>query len=313
MGDGRQASHWRDNDLSGTLMGMMDPTLDTGQTFEITYADKWALDLIGYDIDLTGSTAMIDNVTENATYGARVTGIASIGITFDEAVSGFDISDILLLRDSQQVSLSGATLVNSGDDIHFTLQNLVEETSYIGGQGVLWGLHDYELRLVADGSGVTDMWGNALADDASETWASRIRRGDLSGDGVLNVEDINPFVLALTNISGYQAAYPDIWGSHVGDYDGNDTINTEDMNPFVADLYSTGDNQNPGESLMGSGSGLSGSEIASYIMRMAVAVTAGQVDILSLVKSEQPFDTSLIDGAEVAGEGELTAVDILAA
>jgi hypothetical protein len=49
QGDGRQASHWKDNDLTSTLIGMMDPTLAFGQTLSITSADTQALDLIGWD------------------------------------------------------------------------------------------------------------------------------------------------------------------------------------------------------------------------------------------------------------------------
>jgi len=49
-GDGRQASHWRDNDLSGSLIGILDPTLAVGQQWDISDADWRALDLIGWDI-----------------------------------------------------------------------------------------------------------------------------------------------------------------------------------------------------------------------------------------------------------------------
>ena len=49
-GDGRQASHWKDNNLTGTLIGILDPTLSFGVEFPITFADVRALDLIGYDI-----------------------------------------------------------------------------------------------------------------------------------------------------------------------------------------------------------------------------------------------------------------------
>ena len=49
-GDGRQASHWKDNDLSGLLIGMMDPTLSYGQMFPLTDSDLRSLDLIGYEI-----------------------------------------------------------------------------------------------------------------------------------------------------------------------------------------------------------------------------------------------------------------------
>lgn len=50
-GDGRQASHWKDNSLPGNpLIGGMDPTIDFGQIFTLSRADLRAFDLIGYDI-----------------------------------------------------------------------------------------------------------------------------------------------------------------------------------------------------------------------------------------------------------------------
>ena len=58
-GDGRQASHWKDNNLTGTLIGMMDPSLDFEQTFTITDSDLRALDLIGYDIVVPEPAALI--------------------------------------------------------------------------------------------------------------------------------------------------------------------------------------------------------------------------------------------------------------
>lgn len=48
--DGRQASHWKDNDLTGILIGLMDPTLAFGTAIGIGEADLRALDLIGYDV-----------------------------------------------------------------------------------------------------------------------------------------------------------------------------------------------------------------------------------------------------------------------
>jgi hypothetical protein len=49
-GDGRQASHWKDNNITQMLIGMMDPTLSRGEVWAITDSDVRALDLIGYDI-----------------------------------------------------------------------------------------------------------------------------------------------------------------------------------------------------------------------------------------------------------------------
>lgn len=49
-GDGRQASHWKDDQLTGTLLGVLDPTLGDAQVFPITPADLVAFDLIGWDL-----------------------------------------------------------------------------------------------------------------------------------------------------------------------------------------------------------------------------------------------------------------------
>lgn len=49
-GDGRQASHWKDNGLSGVLIGSMDPTIAPQQVFLPSGADLRAFDLIGWDI-----------------------------------------------------------------------------------------------------------------------------------------------------------------------------------------------------------------------------------------------------------------------
>jgi hypothetical protein len=48
-GDGRQASHWKDDDITGIHVGIMDPTLSFGLAFGLTDADIRALDLIGWD------------------------------------------------------------------------------------------------------------------------------------------------------------------------------------------------------------------------------------------------------------------------
>jgi hypothetical protein len=48
--DGRQASHWKADELTSTFIGLMDPTLSTGQFYGPQNSDFRALDLIGYDI-----------------------------------------------------------------------------------------------------------------------------------------------------------------------------------------------------------------------------------------------------------------------
>jgi len=51
LGDGRQASHWKDDNLTGIHIGLMDPSLARAQIFDITPADIRALDLIGWDYE----------------------------------------------------------------------------------------------------------------------------------------------------------------------------------------------------------------------------------------------------------------------
>ena len=58
-GDGRQASHWKDDVLLGRYVGIMDPTLAAATVEPITAADRRAVDLIGYDVvpaSLCGAT-----------------------------------------------------------------------------------------------------------------------------------------------------------------------------------------------------------------------------------------------------------------
>jgi hypothetical protein len=49
-GDGRQASHWKDDDLSGQRIGIMDPTLPAGKRAAITVKDLGAIDSFGYTL-----------------------------------------------------------------------------------------------------------------------------------------------------------------------------------------------------------------------------------------------------------------------
>ena len=50
-GDGRQSSHWRDDQLSGVYVGIMDPNISQGIRRQITNNDTIALDSFGYNLD----------------------------------------------------------------------------------------------------------------------------------------------------------------------------------------------------------------------------------------------------------------------
>lgn len=49
-GDQRQASHWKDDQLLGPRIGIMDPTLGAGEVWDVSDADLRAFELIGYNL-----------------------------------------------------------------------------------------------------------------------------------------------------------------------------------------------------------------------------------------------------------------------
>ena len=57
--------------------------------------------------------------------------------------------------------------------------------------------------------------------------------GDMNCDGAVNFDDINPFVLALSDPPGWHAAYPDC-NLLNGDVNGDGAVDFQDINPFVA-------------------------------------------------------------------------------
>ena len=64
--------------------------------------------------------------------------------------------------------------------------------------------------------------------------------GDLNWDGIVNNQDINPFVLALTNLPGWQGQYPGKDVIDVGDINGDGYFDNQDINPFIGLLTGGG-------------------------------------------------------------------------
>jgi probable HAF family extracellular repeat protein len=63
--------------------------------------------------------------------------------------------------------------------------------------------------------------------------------GDLNCDGVVNNFDIDPFVLALSDPSGYAAAFPSC-DVNLADMNGDGVVNNFDIDPFVACISGAG-------------------------------------------------------------------------
>ncbi len=110
--------------------------------------------------DYVPPTADIVDVTPDP----RVNGVASIEVVFSESVVGLDLADFSLTRDGLPVDLAGARLTLTLDGA--VIAGLNARTRPVG---------EYTLTLVAEGSEITDGSGNALLEDASDTWTRRNR------------------------------------------------------------------------------------------------------------------------------------------
>ncbi|MEW6249688.1 MAG: hypothetical protein AB1716_03515, partial [Planctomycetota bacterium] len=99
-----------------------------------------------------------------------------------------------------------------------------------------WGDYSYTTLDPVDS---VSLWTIQEYVHGTNIWGTYVARlgfsllGDLNCDGFLNLSDINPFVLALTDPAGYTARYPDCDRMNA-DCNGDGLIDFNDVNPFVA-------------------------------------------------------------------------------
>jgi DNA-binding beta-propeller fold protein YncE len=94
--------------------------------------------------------------------------------------------------------------------------------------GSLAVIHNYMASPTSSGPILTGLAGPL--NFANFAWNAL---GDLNCDGVVNFDDINPFVVALSDPAAYQAAYPSC-NIMNGDCNGDGFVDFDDINPFVA-------------------------------------------------------------------------------
>jgi 6-phosphogluconolactonase (cycloisomerase 2 family) len=156
--------------------------------------------LVGHGTDATLRSATIDFETGGLTY---------TGYMFDVGLQG-TLGDV-------------ATL----DDLVFVTDNSTADDNKMG---------IYSFTLNPNGSFTHNgpiVSTEGIAPRSIAVWKPRILLGDLNCDGQVNFGDINPFVLALTDLGAYEALYP---GCPFGnrDINGDGQFNFGDINPFVA-------------------------------------------------------------------------------
>jgi 6-phosphogluconolactonase (cycloisomerase 2 family) len=116
----------------------------------------------------------------------RTTGVDSITIQFDEVVSGFDITDLKLTQDGNDIALSAENLTTE-DNQTWVLSGLTQLTGTVG---------TYTLTLSETNSGIVDGAGNALNSGAMEDW---VVEDPTSGGG--GNEDTTPPTVDIIDVS----------------------------------------------------------------------------------------------------------------
>ena len=61
--------------------------------------------------------------------------------------------------------------------------------------------------------------------------------GDANGDGILNFDDLDPFVLALFDPAAYALAFPNVDPNFVMDFNCDGSLTFDDLDPFVNKLF----------------------------------------------------------------------------
>jgi hypothetical protein len=91
---------------------------------------------------------------------------------------------------------------------------------------------DPDIAVAPDGSPHIAYFDATNLDLMYAWWDSSVYTGDLNCSGCVGFDDINPFVLALTNPAGYQQAFPNC-NIMNGDINHDGRVNFGDINPFV--------------------------------------------------------------------------------
>lgn len=192
------------------------------------------------DITVNGVGTHTGDITAGAAYGGTISiaGTYAGDMSFTPSLSG-TVTFLGSLSGSLKVDgqLSGQVRIN-GSLVNGAQTNDVWITTSIAPGGAV--VVDY------DGWQPNDNWASGAVVRVGDTaytcdnWAAPVYeitecRGDMNNDGVVSFLDINPFVLALSDPTGYASQYPGLGGSMAwhGDIDCDGAFGLGDINPFV--------------------------------------------------------------------------------
>lgn len=82
-GDGQQASHWKDDELTGVYIGLMDPNIAFGMRGQLTQNDLDAFNMMGYDI-VSSSSCSESEPNQTSTQASQLSLPGSCGGNVDD-------------------------------------------------------------------------------------------------------------------------------------------------------------------------------------------------------------------------------------
>lgn len=120
--------------------------------------------------------------------------------------------------------------------------NYIDSFSYAGTGGYLSRVNVSGNAGGAGGSGALlgNDGANGVSGSPGNAQLNQVMLGDFNHDGVVNTEDINPFILALTDSYTYITVMYSADQYRRVDPNMDGSINTEDINPFIAHLTGGG-------------------------------------------------------------------------
>lgn len=109
------------------------------------------------------------------------------------------------------------------------------ETLDLAALGLAPGVYSLMVSVVDETPWVRDEIARAVYLTDRRSWTIEVTGslGDMNCDGLVDNDDIDPFVLALVNPAGYTAAWPNC-DIRNGDVNGDGLVDNEDIDPFVA-------------------------------------------------------------------------------
>jgi hypothetical protein len=170
-GDGRNASHWKDNTLINTQIGLMDPTAaGNGRQLDWTMPDSRAMGLIGWDVDTTAPTV------SPGTFQFEVTP-NRLRYAFNEPVQlSLGPADLLV----QRLEAGGPVTVTPSS---FGYDPATNTATFTFSGALPQGNYRATLRA----AGVSDFAGNAVA--ADHVLEFFVLAGDINRDRMVNGSD----------------------------------------------------------------------------------------------------------------------------